>query len=241
MIAALGMYDRAELRAPNDALWDGIRAQLGFGPSALTRDQDFWDIWRAPDLLMAQTCGLPYRAHLHEQVQLIGTPDYGVQGCEPGYYRSAIVVRKSQPPTLADLGQLVFAYNEAGSQSGWAAFWDHVGADAQPKDMVQSGAHVQSARLVAEGRADIAALDWVTWQMVQRYDTFADDLMELTLTRPTPGLPLITAPQSNRAQLFDATRAAIAALAPEHKDHLLLRDLVHIPKAAYLAEPLPDR
>jgi hypothetical protein len=81
MIAALPMYDRPEMRAANDRFWQAIRDRLGDGPPHLTRDRDPWDIWQAPDLLLAQTCGFPYRARLHGRIYLVGTPDYGVEGC----------------------------------------------------------------------------------------------------------------------------------------------------------------
>lgn len=241
MIAALGMYDRPELATANDTFWQAIRSELGYGPDALTRDREFWDIWRSPDLLLSQTCGLPYRAHLHDSVQLVGTPDYGVTGCDAGYYRSVIVARKSSGLDLSDLSQAVFAYNETGSQSGWAAFWDHFGSATIVKDTVQSGGHAISARMVADGSADIAALDWVTWQHVQRYDDFAQQLAVLDLTRPTPGLPFITSMTQNAQQLFTAVSLAIDTLDAATKQALLLGGFVSIPSSAYLAEPLPTR
>ena len=111
------MYDMAPLQGANDRFWALIRDALGFGPQTLSRDGDPWDIWRSPDLLFAQTCGLPFRARLQGQVQLIGTPDYGLKGCPPGHYCSVLVARAEDP--RADLGEFSgarFAYNEALSQ-----------------------------------------------------------------------------------------------------------------------------
>ena len=89
MIAALGMYDRPETAAANDALWalirDGLRARGMDAPEVLTRGAGaYWPAWESPDMLLSQTCGLPFRARLHEKVTLIGTPDYGVEGCALG-------------------------------------------------------------------------------------------------------------------------------------------------------------
>ncbi len=61
MIAALPMYDRAEVAQANDQLWAAIQSILGYGPVTLTRDMDVWDIWQSPDLLLAQTCGYAAR------------------------------------------------------------------------------------------------------------------------------------------------------------------------------------
>ncbi|MCX8955299.1 hypothetical protein OU790_17900, partial [Ruegeria sp. NA] len=73
MIAMLGMYDMPEVQAANDRFWGLIRAHLGYGPEQLTRDADVWQVWLDPELVLAQTCGMPYRTRLHGRVQLVGT------------------------------------------------------------------------------------------------------------------------------------------------------------------------
>lgn len=83
MIAFLGMYDMPDLHAANDRLWTLIRQHLGFGPDTLSRGLDPWEIWQSPDLVLAQTCGMPFRTRLHRDVALIGTPDYGVPVARP--------------------------------------------------------------------------------------------------------------------------------------------------------------
>ncbi|WP_137702039.1 phosphate/phosphite/phosphonate ABC transporter substrate-binding protein [Marimonas lutisalis] len=241
MIAALPMYDRPETAAANDRLWQAIRAHLGHGPQALTRDMDVWDIWQNPDLLLAQTCGYPYRARLHGAVTLVGTPDYGLPGCPPGHYCSVFVARADDPvDTLDAFSGRRFAYNEALSQSGWAAPATHMaGLGLAPGPLIKTGAHRASARAVAEGRADFAALDAVTWTLIQAHDSFAANLREITRTRPTPGLPLITAKTRDPAPLFAATRQAIADLSDADRPLLHIRDLIAIPARAYLDVPNP--
>ncbi len=242
MIASLGMYDRAETAAANDALWSAIRARLGYGPDTLTRGVDFAKIWAAPDLLMSQTCGMPYRTKLHGSVTLIGTPDYDLPDCAPGYYRSAFVVRKDNPATqLSDFAGKTLAYNDAGSQSGWAAPQNHAATIGLTfGDFVQSGGHVASAKSVAEGHADIAALDGLTWELIRRHDTFADDLRMLAITPATPGLPYITARTNDPKPLFDAISAAITDLPQSTRDILHLRGFVAIDATTYLAVPTPS-
>ena len=107
------------------------------------------------------------------------------------------------------------------------------------EDRSQSHGHRNSAQTIAEGRADIAALDAVSWRLIQRYDAFADRLRVLDSTGATPGLPYIAAAGADRAATFAALRDAIAQLTPEDADTLGLRGLVDIPKAAYLAVPSP--
>ncbi|NQY61343.1 phosphate/phosphite/phosphonate ABC transporter substrate-binding protein [Cognatishimia sp.] len=240
MIAALGMYDRPETAAANDALWTAIQQNLGYGPDALTRDRDFWDIWQSPDLLLAQTCGLPYRAKLYDKVTLVGTPIYDIPDCPAGHYYSVFVAHRTGADALLAFDGCTFAYNEALSQSGWAAPTKAlVESGIKPGRLLETGAHRASAIAVAEGRADLAGLDVVTWQLIQRHDAFAKDLKVIAITEPTPALPLITAQNRDPAPLFEAVEAAIAALPEANRGALFLRGVTHVPKADYLAQPVP--
>ncbi|AZV78789.1 hypothetical protein EBB79_13525 [Parasedimentitalea marina] len=241
MIAHLGMYDRPETAAANDAFWSAIQAQLGNGPDSLTRGVDFWEIWRSPDLLLSQTCGMPYRTRLYSEVQLVGSPDYGLPGCPPGYYNSVIVAHKTrQGAALAEFDGQRFAYNEALSQSGWSAPITHLRArHLMPGDLLESGSHQDSALAVAEGRADFASLDSLTWELIQKYDGFATDLVVIDRTDPTPVLPYITAMGRDAKPLFMAIKTAISDLSQDHRDTLHLKGLLAIPAADYLAVPTP--
>lgn len=246
MIAALGMYDRAETAAANDRLWmlirDGLRDRGFEAPDALTRgDLAYMPGWTSPDLLLSQTCGLPFRARLHDQVTLIGTPDYGVEGCPPGFYRSVLVARADDRRN--DLGKFAgarLAYNDGLSQSGWAAPLARAAAlGLRFGETLETGGHRLSMLAVAEGGADIAALDAVTWRLLQRWEPAAVRVKVVGLTDPTPGLPLISRAGASVQAIFAAVSAAIAALSPEDRDTLCLKGLVSIPVADYLALPLP--
>ncbi|QUJ76513.1 PhnD/SsuA/transferrin family substrate-binding protein [Sulfitobacter albidus] len=243
MIANLMMYARPELEGAHARLWALIRARLGRrgidAPENLAQDADPFTVWRAPDLVLSQTCGMPYRTALHGNVQLVGTPDYALPECPAGHYRSVIVAHTDSPADSArDLLGGTVAYNDALSQSGFAALYTHLGGDWFAVS-VRSGGHVASARMVAERHADIAALDAQTWRLIRRYEPFARDLRVLEHTAPTPGLPLITAMGQDTDAIFDAVESAIAALAPEYANLLDLRGLIRIPTAEYLAVQTP--
>jgi ABC-type phosphate/phosphonate transport system substrate-binding protein len=240
------MYDFGAAVAANDRLWAGVRDRLRASgvaaPDALTRGEGaYWPAWQAPDLLLSQTCGYPFRARLHGRVAYVGTPDYGVQGCAPGHYRSVFVARAEDPrATLAEFDGAGFAYNEALSQSGWAApqvYAAKLGLRLPP--VVETGGHRRSAHAVAEGRADIAALDAVTWALMQGEDAVVAALRVVALTDPSPGLPFITALGGPVEALFDALARAIAGLSGDDRAALRLRGIVRIPEAAYLAVPNP--
>lgn len=242
------MYDFGPAEAANDRYWaligDNLRAADIAAPVALTRgDGAFFPAWTAPDLVLSQTCGYPFRARLQGRVAYVGTPDFGLPGCAPGYYCSVFVVRADDPrASLTDFDGAGFAYNEGLSQSGWAAPQVHAEAlGLRLSPVLRTGGHRLSARAVAEGRADIAALDAVTWDMMQGVDPVAGQLRVIARTDPTPGLPYIAALGGDVDATFDAVAAAIAAFAPADRQALRLNGLVRIPKAAYLAVPNPSK
>ena len=249
MIASLPMYDRPETRAANERLWARIRDELrllwkdipevGYPlPETLEHDGDMWRHWRAPDLILSQTCGLPYREHLHGKVRLIGTPDYGLPGCPPGYYNSVLVTR---PGEVRDWPDLRLAINGYDSQSGWGAPMNHAAMLGTTfGSVVVTGAHRASAAAVAEGRADIAAIDAHTWRMIHRWDAVAEALIEVGRTEPTPGLPFITAKPDGRSDLYFAVSHHCESLPTEDRDLLGIKGFEVIHPDQYLAIPTPE-
>lgn len=246
MIASLGMYDRAETREANDRFWalirDGLRATGIAAPDELTRGEGaYWPAWTSPELLFSQTCGFPYRARLHGHVKLIGTPDYGLEGCPPGHYRSIFVAQATDKrETLPEFDGAALAFNEDLSQSGWAAPQNHARAlGLVLRPALRSGGHLLSARAVAEGRAEIAAIDALTWSLIEEFEPFAKGLKVVGQTSPTPVLPYITALSQDAEAMFPVVAKAMAGLAPADCGRLRLKGLVAIPAEAYLAVPTP--
>ena len=186
---------------------------------------------------------MPYRNTLHGKVQIIGTPDFQLDGAPAGYYRSAIIVRREDGnKTLKEFKDSVFAYNSDDSQSGYGSayllckpegFWF--------QNRVASGSHLESTFAIADGRADIAAIDGVTWRLIQTYDSHADKLAVLSWTDPTPGLPYITSMHNDASAMYDAISAAIDELPADTRKQLGIHALVKIKAEDYLAvENPPD-
>ncbi|WP_299282743.1 PhnD/SsuA/transferrin family substrate-binding protein [uncultured Tateyamaria sp.] len=242
MIASLGMYDMPHATAAHDRLWTAIRAELGYGPHALDRTTEMWKGWQSPDLLISQTCGLPYRARLFGQVTLVGTPDYGLRDCPPGYYYSYIVRRRRDTRNLRELtrtGRL--AYNDPLSQSGWAAPYAQISSIGQtPGNKVETGGHVASIQAVLDGAADYAGIDVVTYLMWSAaHPDAAAGLETFMRTTPTPGLPLITARKRDPKPIARAVTCAIKAMSEADRAILYLKGLVDINEATYRAQPIP--
>ncbi len=247
MIASLGMYDLPPLQAANDRLWAGIRDRLRArgiaAPEALTRGEGaYWKAWEAPDLVFSQACGLPYRTRLHGRVTLVASPDYGLEGCPPGHYRSLYMVRRDDPRRrLEEFDGAVLAFNEGLSQSGWGAPVN----DARARGIrfttgPRTGAHRLSVRAVASGAADLAAVDAATFALLQVHEAEAvAPLRVIGATPPSPALPYVAGIGIDSESAFAALSDAVAALAPADRQLLRLRAVARIPAADYLAVPNP--
>lgn len=189
----------------------GIRDEAGTviaaDPADLPSDElDLQALWHHPHLLLAQTCWGPMSAGLHEHVQLVGQPDYS--SCEGGAgacYSSAVLMRRGEGTSVAappDGGAVLpldrmqgmrLAYNEPVSMSGYLALLQDIGSDAGLfAETVATGSHRASARAVAEGRADLCAVDCRSWALIQRFEPYAAGLVAVGWTARRKGLPYIT-------------------------------------------------
>lgn len=215
------MYDRPELEAANDALWTAIAARLqddGVAPipRRLDRDRPLAEIWTHPDLLLAHCCGYPLVTTLHGRVQYVATPRYRAPGCEGVSHRSRIVIRRDDPAAaLPAFRGARAAVNERASNTGMnlfrAAIAPHAAGRAFFGAVIESGSHAASARLVADGEADIAAIDCVSFAHLERYEPHVvDRLRTLGWTDAAPGLPLVTG--------WNMAKREIAALRRALKD-----------------------
>ncbi len=202
-LASLPMYDFAELREPTDALWSAIAKRLTeegiAAPAFLSRDLPFDALWTHPALLLAQTCGYPLVTALRNRVALVATPRYCAPGCDDANYRSAIVVRSTERATvLTDFHGRRCAMNSWDSNSGMNMLRAAVapfskGSEAFFSEIVVTGSHAGSVQTVAKGDADVAAIDCVTWSLLQEVQPAeTKGLRVLDWTEATPGLPLIT-------------------------------------------------
>lgn len=246
LVAAFPMYQRAELSAAFDALWcatrDRLRAKGIAAPDALTVvEGDLLSFWHRPELLLSQTCGLPFRHVLKDRVVLVGTPDFGVEDCPPGHCRSAIVVRRDDLRAhLKDFDGATFACNDVHSQSGYAApLVAAQKAGVRLGTLRISGAHVNSARMVATGQADFAGIDAVSWRHMLAFDAWVAGLRVLGWTDPSPGLPFITANASLAPTLALCLSDAIRSMPGEMLTRLTLKGLTQIDADDYLSVPDP--
>ncbi len=203
MIAALDMYNWPESADVFHAFWrtvrDGLHHRGVDAPAALsTRDENLADIAASGELLLGQICGITYARANDEALRFtnLGAFICHAEGLAPGQYCSVLITPKGHAPNLDAPSSLRAAINGYGSLSGWIVLAQYVSGQSQRspfKEDVLSGGHRQSAELVADGSADIAALDIISWQMLQRFSPdVAAQLDVVGYTPPRPGLPLVT-------------------------------------------------
>ncbi|WP_156884622.1 phosphate/phosphite/phosphonate ABC transporter substrate-binding protein [Stappia stellulata] len=243
-IAALPMYDWPEVREATDALWvslrDAFRAAGIAAPEGLTRNRPLLALWRDPQLLLAQACGLPYVQHLRGAVRLLGTPAYDIPGCPPGTYRTVFVVRREDAvPELEALKGRRCAFNHPGSQSGDGAPRAVLAPLARGGrffgDVLETGSHRAALVAVAGGRADVATVDAVSWELARRHEPAAAGLAVVAATPPTPGLPFISAMgmQGGAERLRDAIAQGIRVTPLDAREALMLSGFVAFEDADY--------
>lgn len=206
----------ADMPAVPGGIRDGDGRLLAPDPATLPPDElDLPTLWRHPRLLLAQTCWGPMNeTGLRDLVRVVAQPDYSdVLGGVDASYSSAILMRADDPGVprfdvapppdeTADLplglmrGRSL-AFNERHSMSGWLALsadLRQAGEDvAMFAVLLETGGHRLSIRAVAQGRADVCAVDCRTLALARRFEPETARLRVVGWTARRLGLPYICA------------------------------------------------
>lgn len=220
--ASLPMYDFPHLAEAHAVLWKSIArilrgANVKDVPLELTRAKSLNDVWNDPRMLLSQTCGFPLAKHLKTSVRLVATPRYKAFGCRRARYRSCIVVRADENARiLSDMRGRRCAINELTSNSGMNVFRAAIAplACGEPffENVIVTGSHMESLRSVAENRADVAAIDCVSFAHIGKFAPhLTGGLKILTWTRESPNLPFVTSRETDEYTLA-ALRHALAEI-----------------------------
>ena len=180
-------------------------------PATLSPDEfDLHRLWLHPALLFAQTCWGPMELGLAKHVQVVGQPSYDAyEGGQGEFYSSALVMPadgKASTPAPKDGKAVIpldlmrgkrFTFNSLDSMSGIIALTRDLASPGESLDIFgsrsESGGHRASIVAVAEGRADIAAIDCESWALAQRFEPAAKGVKVVGWTARRKGLPFITA------------------------------------------------
>lgn len=246
-LAALPMYDLPELAPATDALWSALARRLRAGgirnvPDRLQRGGDPREVWGSPHLLFAQSCGFPLTHEFDGRLTLVATPRYAAGGCEGPTYRSCIVVRADDPrDAFGGFAGAVAAINAEDSHSGFNILRWRVAQEGRGPffaRILRTGAHLASLAAVQTGKADIAAIDCVTFALLERHRPGAvDGVRVLEDTPSAPALPFVTAGGARPEEVRILRHALRDALADpelaEVRETLLLRGIEDVPLARY--------
>ena len=254
MIASYPMYNLPQMQPSLVRWWQDICQYLNTHnisvSTGLTHiETDLYKHWLNPDLFFSQTCGYPLTTVLRQKVKLIGTPIYDSQYCEQSDYCSLFIVRSKDSGTrIEDFRGKRFAFNGEDSQSGFNAvktfLTEHgLGVPFFGENLI-SGQHHNSLAMVISAQADICAVDCVTYALAQRHQPdILKNTRVLAVTRPTPGLPLITSVKTSDetiALLFDAiNQSCMNDSSGELRSDLLLKGVTSISLETYMQKINP--
>jgi len=238
------MYDidRATTEAIADTLLRlldkrGVAAQF-------VRPDNLLSHWRDDNLLLSQTCGYTLVKQLPE-VQLVGTLQSCACGCEDLRYRSWLVVRREdENKMLEEFRHRRAVCNSDDSHSGYNALRYMIAPFAPEgkffSETLFSGSHQQSLKALRQRAADIAAIDCITWALLQKYQPeVLADLAIIGETPLCPALPMITSAHTD-SLLLEKLRSTLFELAniDEYKPLMLANLLAgfSVPLRSYYDE-----
>ena len=198
-----GMYASSEtLKTAWTSLLQDLPARLeGETSDDVVRAEVTFDTddgaYESPDLLIGHTCGYPYIMKWRETHVAVATPTFDLPGCRGHEYSSWFVCRADdERDELHRFAGANAALNHTDSNSGMNVFRDAIKDIAGGKpffdNVLVSGSHLDSMRMVIRGEADIAAIDSVTYHhALSAESSLAQGLRIFGQSRLTPGLPFI--------------------------------------------------
>lgn len=245
---SLSMYSMPEFESARLDFWRGLACAMKAEglkdvPENLEEVPDLETHWTSPDLLFGQTCGYPLTHALAGQVTLIATPAYHCAGCRGTNYSSVILVRKDDPATgLSELRGRRAVINSVDSQSGFSALRSVIAPHAEGgvffTEVGVSGGHLNSVSWVCDERADVCAVDAVTYALASRYrPALTDRLRVLAYSPDAPCLPYITAGGAGEERL-QRLRGAVSKVMEDGdlaatREALLISGAEVLPLTAY--------
>ena len=245
--AALPWYALPETRGAQQELWSRVSSTLraaGVGglPHGLEEDSDPQDLWRDPQLLLGQACGLDTVLADAPPIRVVAAPQFSFVGCHGATYRSFVVVREDDPArSIEALRGARCAINSRSSHSGMNGLRALVAPLHRNGSFFASvsvtGSHQRSLAWVRDGVADVAAIDCVTWGLLGRHR--AQDLRGLRVvgeTAPMHAPPYVTRSSASEelvAALQVALDDAVQSLSQEARAALGLEQVVPASREDY--------
>jgi ABC-type phosphate/phosphonate transport system substrate-binding protein len=198
-------------------------------------------------LFIGHTCGYPLMKSLLDRLSPFCVPVFNAPGCYGPYNASLFITSvNSEIQSLRDGYQGVAAFNGRDSNSGMNVFRHAVALLAQEKGkgqaffsrLIESGSHRQSLIEVGEGRADVAAIDSVSFALIaDAWPALAAQVRAIGYSEKTCGLPFVM-PSSrlktaNPKRLILKLNEALSRLPDQHRQCLRLVKFVGVELSQY--------
>ncbi len=202
-VASMPMYEMPEVRKALDTLWDGLarylkREGVSDVPNSLVHGHALGDLWDDPDLWFSQCCGYDIVNRYAGKLRPIATPRYGAPECKGCDYASVVVVAEDSDATcVLKMRGAVCVVNGLESHSGMNSLRALVAPSSQNgrffSKVKVSGAHAASLEMIRRGEAHVAAIDCVTYALLESYRPAAlAGTRKLGRTYRAPGIPYVT-------------------------------------------------
>ncbi len=167
------------------------------------------DLLLDKNLYFGHTCGYPLVTHLSQHMIPFCAPVFDVPGCDDKLYSSVLITGVDSAVTdLYDCRDRIVAINTIDSNSGMNLLRHALaaaGASGQFFRQVKlTGGHLQSLVAIAEGKAQLAAIDCVTYQLIQdQSPELVARVRRIGDTEQTCGLPFVVARANVNSIDFD--------------------------------------
>lgn len=224
MVSSLPMYDFPEIRWALDDLYHQVTTTLKIQgvspPSQLCHDRPLKELWSNQNLFLSQCCGYDIVARYKNQVSIIGTFEYAAPGCTSINYVSLLVVPENTPyDHISQMQGTRAAINGPESYSGCHSLLKLTASYTKKStiffsELIETATHANSLQLIQTGKADVAAIDSITFTLLKNYRPQAiQGIRVIGQTSPAPAPPLITrinSTKSDRKKISNAFNRVLA-------------------------------
>jgi ABC-type phosphate/phosphonate transport system substrate-binding protein len=247
-VASMPMYDMPEVQGALDSLWAGLvrhlkREGLNEVPSHIHHGRDLADLWNDPDLWFSQCCGYDIVRRFIGKLRPVATPHYGAPECKRGDYASIVVVAEdSEASDVLEMFGAICVVNGLESHSGSNALKGLVAPRNRNgrffSETKVSGCHVSSLEMIRHGEADVAAIDCVTYALLESYrPTALTGIRKLGRTYRAPAIPYVTRWDDDDDRIERLQAALFNAFSDTHltstRQALYLKSIEVLPVSAY--------
>ena len=202
-VASMPMYDLPEVESLLDSLWAGLvrhlkREGLTDVPDQIRHGRKVSALWNDSDLWLSQCCGYDIIGRYAGKLRPVATPHFGAPECKGAKYASNVVVAEHcEADDVLEMFGAVCVINGFESHSGSTALKALVAPRNRDgrffSEVKVSGSHVASLEMIRRGEADVAAIDCVTYALLESYRPEAlTGIRKLGRTYRAPAVPYVT-------------------------------------------------